>query len=123
MAAEKSVYKQIALDIAQGIAAGRYRMGDKLRGRSTLAGQYNVSPETIRRAVALLETAEVLEVVPSEGIIIRSAEAAQDFVDRAQDLDSINSIRASINQLLEQQEEISRRLTAQTRTPPAALTT
>ena len=99
MAAEKSVYKQIALDIAQGIAAGRYRMGDKLRGRSTLAGQYNVSPETIRRAVALLETAEVLEVVPSEGIIIRSAEAAQDFVDRAQDLDSINSIRASINQL------------------------
>ena len=115
MAAEKSVYKQIALDIAQGIAAGRFRMGDKLRGRSTLAGQYNVSPETIRRAVALLETAEVLEVVPSEGIIIRSAEAAQDFVDRAQDLDSINSIRASINQLLEQQEEISRRLTAQTR--------
>ena len=115
MSMEKSVYKQIALDVAQGIAAGRYPVGARIRGRSTLAGQYNVSPETIRRAVSLLETAGVLEVVPSAGIVIRSAEAAQDFVNRTQDVDSINSIRTSIYELLEQQEAISRRLTSQTR--------
>lgn len=115
MASEKSVYKQIALDIARGVAAGRFRLGAKLRGRSVLAGQYNVSPETVRRAVALLETAEVLEAVPGEGIIVRSAEAAQEFVDRTQDVDSIDSIRASITRLLEEQEAISHRLAAQTR--------
>lgn len=115
MSSEKSAYKQIALDMAQNIATGRYRVGERLRGRSTLAGQYNVSPETVRRAVSLLAAADVLEVVPGAGIVIRSAEAAREFVGRARDAADLYSIRAGIDRLLEQQEEISRELTARTR--------
>jgi DNA-binding GntR family transcriptional regulator len=43
---QNSVYKRIALDIAQGIVSGRYPLNEKIHGRSTLAGIYNVSPET-----------------------------------------------------------------------------
>ena len=49
------VYKNIALDIANKIINGEFKVGEKISGRSTLAGVYNVSPETIRRAIALLE--------------------------------------------------------------------
>ena len=48
-------YEQIAVDIASKVANGEYKIGAKLYGRSTLGGQYNVSPETIRRAMALLQ--------------------------------------------------------------------
>ena len=34
----------------------------KLSGRSTLASLYNVSPETIRRSIALLKDMDVVEV-------------------------------------------------------------
>lgn len=48
-------YIKIAVDIATCIARGEYREGQKILGRSSLAGRYNVSPETIRRALAVLE--------------------------------------------------------------------
>ncbi len=51
----KPVYHQIAVDIAAKIVNGRYKEGERLHGRSTLASQYNVSPETIRKAVFLLQ--------------------------------------------------------------------
>ena len=45
---ESPVYQQIAVDIASKIASGKYPVGEKIKGRTTLAGYYNVSPETIR---------------------------------------------------------------------------
>ena len=61
-ATEQAVYKQIAIDIASKVVNGRYRPGQKIHGRSTLASQYNVSPETVRRAVFLLNQVGVLQV-------------------------------------------------------------
>lgn len=113
---DKSVYKQIALDIAQGIVAGRYPPGVKLRGRSTLAGQYNVSPETIRRAVALLEKSQVLEVLPGAGIFIKSEAHAQEFVSQFNDRIDLGEIRGSILTLLQQQQAISEELMDKTQT-------
>lgn len=113
---DKSIYKQIALDIAQGIIGGRYPVGVKLRGRSTLASQYNVSPETIRRAVALLEKGEVLEVMPGAGIIIRSEEHAQEFVNRLKDLTDLNGIRNRIHDLMQAQRAVNEELMEATQT-------
>ena len=104
---EKSVYKQIAVDLAQGIANGRFAVGMKIKGRSTLAGHYNVSPETVRRAVALLEAAKVVEVQPGTGVLVRSAERAQEFVNRFRDLAGINAIRTHITELMDQQQAIN----------------
>ena len=45
------IYQKIAIDIASKIAAGKYKAGEKIYGRSMLAAHYAVSPETIRRAM------------------------------------------------------------------------
>ena len=45
-----SQYLQIALDIAQRIAKGELPEGSRIYGRSLMASEYNVSPETVRRA-------------------------------------------------------------------------
>ncbi|MDF2533128.1 MAG: transcriptional regulator, GntR family, partial [Clostridia bacterium] len=55
----KPIYKKIAIDIANKIVKGDIKEKDKISGRSVLASMYNVSPETIRRAVALLHESEV----------------------------------------------------------------
>ena len=77
---EKAVYKQIAVDIAAKVVSGKYQPGQKIRGRSALASQYNVSPETVRRAVFLLSQVGVLEVRQGSGITILSVENAEEFL-------------------------------------------
>ena len=44
-------YIQIALSSARRIAGGDVPEGAKISGRSKLSSEYNVSPETIRKAV------------------------------------------------------------------------
>ena len=46
-----SQYLQIALDLATRIAKGELPEGSRIYGRSVMASEYNVSPETIRRAL------------------------------------------------------------------------
>lgn len=75
-------YEQIAVDIAGRIARHEYAVGEKLYGRSVLAGQYNVSPETIRRAVALLQSVRVVQVEAGRGIIVKDWEKAVDYVEK-----------------------------------------
>lgn len=75
-------YEQIAVDTASRIARHEYAVGDKLYGRSVLAGQYNVSPETIRRAVALLQSVHIVQVEAGRGIIVKDREKAVDYVEK-----------------------------------------
>ena len=82
---EKAVYKQIAVDIAAKVVSGKYQPGQKIRGRSALASQYNVSPETVRRAVFLLSQVGVLEVRQGSGITILSVENAEEFLSMLTD--------------------------------------
>lgn len=74
-------YEQIAVDIAAKIARNEYAVGDKLYGRSVLAGQYNVSPETIRRAVALLQSMRIVQVEAGRGISVTNQQKALDYVE------------------------------------------
>ena len=45
-----SQYLQIARDLAGRIARGELEEGSRIYGRSVMASEYSVSPETIRRA-------------------------------------------------------------------------
>lgn len=107
---EKAVYKQIAMDIASKVVSGKYRPGEKIHGRSTLASQYNVSPETVRRAVFLLNQVGVLDVKQGAGIIIKSVENAEEFISKANDRDSIDTIKSHINRLMQEQKQLNRKL-------------
>lgn len=101
-----SRYEQIALDIAQKIVHGEYRIGQKLSGRSLLAGTYNVSPETIRRSIALLQNMGVVEAITGSGIIIKSSRLAKEYVREYNERQEIITLRNKINDTLNQRREL-----------------
>ncbi len=74
-------YITIAADLADRIVRGEYQEGQKVFGRSTLAGKYNVSPETIRRALTLLQEVGIVEVAPGVGVVVKSSEVARKYLD------------------------------------------
>ena len=76
-----SQYLQIALDIAQRIAKGELPEGSRIYGRSLMASEYNVSPETVRRALRLLADMKVVEVKPQSGAVVLSADSAQRYIE------------------------------------------
>ncbi len=99
-------YEKIALDIANAIYKGQYEEGDKLYGRSTLAGTYNVSPETIRRAIKILEDVGVVESSKGSGITIISKEKAYKYISRFKNIESVTSYRIKLEELFDKKREI-----------------
>lgn len=87
-----SRYEQIAVDLAKRIVGGEFPPGTRVSGRSTLAGTYHVSPETIRRAIALLHTRGVLTAEAGKGIAIESAAQAARFLEEFQAKDRIDEL-------------------------------
>ena len=73
------IYQKIALDIANKIYTGEIQEDSVLFGRSVLAGKYNVSPETIRRAVKILEDIGVVKSIKGKGVIVLSPDKASSF--------------------------------------------
>lgn len=106
----KPVYQQIALDIASRIANGEFQPGTRLSGRSTLAGQYNVSPETIRRAVFLLMDMKIVTVAHGSGIMVESVENSMDFIKKFRDVDSVSDIRSEVNEILKERALLDEKL-------------
>lgn len=102
----RPIYQQIAIDIANRIANGEYAVGSKIHGRSTLAGQYNVSPETIRRAVCLLEDIFIVEINQGSGILVTSRDNAHKFIEKFKNSDSMNQIKNNIFTLIQNKTKI-----------------
>lgn len=106
-------YQQIAVDIASKIVEKKYQIGDKIYARSSLASQYNVSAETARRAIAVLQDLEIVEASKGSGVYIKSYEKAAFFVRQFQDVQSVHelqnelltSIRNQHHELLNLQEK------------------
>ena len=73
-------YMRVAVSLAERIAAGELREGEKLSGRSKLSPEYNVSPETVRRALRLLADMKVVEVKEQSGVYILSADNARRYL-------------------------------------------
>lgn len=105
-----AMYQQIALDLAQRIVNREFQTEQKLFGRSTLSSMYKVSPETIRRAVALLQEMQVVKVTPGSGIVIAATENACHFVERFHNLQSVSSLKQDLLDLLGQRLEIEKKL-------------
>lgn len=108
----KPIYQQIAIDIANRVASGEFSVGSKIYGRSTLAGQYNVSPETIRRAMILLEDMNIVDVNQGSGIFVKSKEEAYKFVQKFKDIDTMNSVKADINSIIVEKTKLDIQLQA-----------
>jgi len=104
--AHKPIYKKIAIDVANKIIKGDIKEGEKISGRSVLASMYNVSPETIRRAVALLHESNVVSVVQGSGIEVLSISAAEKFIYKNKDNEHLTAIRENVRELMDQHRKL-----------------
>ena len=99
-------YMNIALDLAGRICSGEFKEGHRIYGRSTLAGEYNVSPETVRRAVSLLEDMSVVNASQGSGIYISSQNNAHSFVKKFQNKETIRALKNEMKELLVRKKDI-----------------
>lgn len=113
MTVAPSQYLQIALDIAGRIANGNLPEGSRLYGRSVMASEYSVSPETIRRALRLLADMKVVEVRPQSGAVVLSADNARRYIENFSEAADTRALREQLRGLLEQYTELNRK-TAET---------
>ena len=109
---EQARYQEIALDIAHSIVMGEYREGDKIHGRSTLAGRYNVSPETIRRSIAILQNVGVVMVNQGIGIIVTSKAQADKFLRTFNQKAEIQVYLDDMKHLMDKRREIDLQIDA-----------
>lgn len=106
---ESAGYKSIALDIAQRIVSGEFPMGSKISGRSLLAGQYHVSPETIRKAIGLLKDENIVSVSQGKEITIISEQRACEYVTKHDYLKSVYSLKQDLQLLLQEKRKIDQK--------------
>lgn len=107
---EVPVYQKIAIDIAKKIINGKYSLGEKLSGRSTLASEYRVSPETIRKSVYILKEFDILNISKGSGIEIRSIENAIRYMEQYGESQTIDSIKKDIHDWVKRQKKENEKL-------------
>ncbi|KJS15605.1 MAG: GntR family transcriptional regulator [Peptococcaceae bacterium BRH_c4b] len=100
-------YVNIAVDIATRVVRGEYRVGQKIFGRSTLAGKYNVSPETIRRALTLLQDTGIVQVSPGVGVVVKSQKAAEAFLAECGQKQVLRDVQEKLQHLLKERDKIN----------------
>ena len=105
-----SQYLQIALDLARRIAKGELAEGSRVYGRSVMASEYNVSPETIRRALRLLADMKVVEVKPQSGAVVLSADSARRYIENFEESADVRALRQQLKDLMTEYADLSRRL-------------
>ncbi|MED3625319.1 TrkA C-terminal domain-containing protein [Neobacillus thermocopriae] len=103
-------YERIAIDLANRIYNGDFKVGEKIYGRSTLASDYKVSPETVRRAIKILEDVEIVRSTKGSGIIIASRENAYKYISRFTNLASIKDLQKEMNALISERRKLDDQL-------------
>lgn len=74
-----SRHRKVSLVLSDGIASGRYRMGESLPGEEALAKMFGVSRVTVRRALADLDAAGLIERKHGLGTFVRGKPDARDL--------------------------------------------
>ena len=105
-----SQYLQIALDLATRIAKGELPEGSRIYGRSVMASEYNVSPETIRRALRLLADMKVVEIKPQSGAMVLSADSARRYIANFEESADIRVLRRQLKDMMEEASDLHRRM-------------
>ena len=105
-------YTRIAISLAERIASGQLKEGEKLSGRAKLSPEYNVSPETIRRTLRLLADMKVVEVKEQSGVYVLSADNARRYLHNFADQTDIRGKQQQLKELLVRQEHLNRQMAA-----------
>lgn len=100
------VYAKIARDITNKILQGEFKEGDLLKGRSLLASTYKVSPETIRKALNILEEQKIVENKHGVGCFVDSVAYAKQFKDSWDNVETISRNQEALNNILDKIQNI-----------------
>ena len=100
------IYQRIAIDIARSISIGNIEEGSVIYGRSSLAGKYNVSPETIRRALKILEDVEIVKSVKGSGCRVLSKNKAIVFVNKYSYVGNLSKYKNNIMDIMRKMKEL-----------------
>lgn len=106
----RPIYMQVAIDVAYRINKKEFKIGEKISGRSTLSSTYNVSPETIRKAMRLLIDMNIVIVKHGNGIYVNSIENAELFIERYKSRDNINILKEKLNELKNEKIKIDEKM-------------
>jgi len=107
---ELAQYEWIAINLAERISKGEFSEGEKLSGRSKLSSEYDVSPETIRKAMQLLCDMKVVLIKEKSGIYVRSTDNARHYLSSYNDKAAFNKKKQKLSNLIAQQNELNREI-------------
>lgn len=99
-------YLKIAVDIAARIASRSLAEGEKLKGRSILSTEYNVSSETIRRSMSILSDKKVVQIKAGSGIFILSRNQAVEFINNFKSDEILHKMNDNLSGLLKKRLEL-----------------
>ncbi len=103
-------YLRIALDIASQIADGELAEGQRISGRSLLASEYGVSPETIRRALRLLADMKAVEIRDKSGVVILSADNARRYLQNHESKSEQQDLQQKMKELFAEHNSICKQI-------------
>lgn len=103
-------YLRIAISLAERIAGGEMPVGKRISGRSLLASEYAVSPETIRRALKLLSDMKIVAIKDKSGVFILSSDNARRYLKNFEGWSEQRKMRKKLKELLAQSEQLNRQI-------------
>ena len=106
MPAKEARYQAIAFAVANRIKNKELLPGDKLRGRSILAAEYQVSSETVRKALNLLAKVGVVDIVERSGVYVASVVAAEEYMKQYSTQYSEQSLISKLEFRLKEQKKM-----------------
>lgn len=101
-------YLRIALDLAARIVKGDMQTGERFSGRSMLASEYGVSPETIRRALKLLADMKVVAIKDKSGVFILSVDNAKRYLKNFEGWNEQLELQKKFRELLLEHNRLNR---------------
>ena len=103
-------YVEIAKDLAKKIEIETIKVDDVLKGRTLLSSEYNVSSETIRKAINILASEHIVRVKHGYGVIVVSKENASKFLKKMQETCADNALVEETNDLIEKRNELNEKI-------------
>jgi DNA-binding GntR family transcriptional regulator len=107
---QPSNYEKIAFDIASRIVSGDLLVGSKISGRTKMSSEYNVSSETIRKALKLLEIAYVVRIHPHSGVIIEDSQYAMNYLNQRKAFMSVETLKDELHDLLQAKKALDTKI-------------
>jgi DNA-binding transcriptional regulator YhcF (GntR family) len=107
---DRPVYERVAYEIAIQIANGQVPEGTKIKGRSLASTQFNVSTETMRKALNVLQDHHVIAIKEQSGALVLSRVEALAYCEAFKDEIALKNSFQTFHTLLEESKSIQQRI-------------